>query len=142
MTDTNKKKTTIWLPPELFGRMDSLLDNADCRSRSEFIEQALRFYMGYLGSEYLEDFLSETLVATLKGIVADHNNRMRSLIFKWAVEQGIMAHTIAAHFRDPMEDQRALRAYVVDEVKRTNGQLKFEDAQKIQRQNLSDEWLD
>lgn len=142
MTDTNKKKTTIWLPHEMFGRMDSLLDIADCRSRSEFVEQALRFYMGYLSSEDIEDFLSETLVNTLKGIVADHNNRMRSLIFKWAVEQGIMAHTIAAHFRDPIEDQRALRAYVVDEIKRTNGQLKFEDAQKIQRQNLGEEWLD
>ena len=33
-----------------------------------------------------------------------------------------------------MEDRRALRDYVTDEVKRTNGQIKFEDAQDIQRQ--------
>lgn len=142
MSEENKQRTVIWLTPSTIQRMDGWLKTANCKNRSEFIEQALRFYMGYLSSEDVEDFLSETLVATLKGIVADHNNRMRSLIFKWAVEQGIMAHTIAAHFRDPMEDQRALRAYVVDEVKRTNGQLKFEDAQKIQRQNLDDEWLD
>lgn len=45
-----------------------------------------------------------------------------------------MAHTIAAHFRDTLEDRRVLRGYVVDEVKRTNGQIKFEDAQDIQRQ--------
>ena len=40
-----------------------------------------------------------------------------------------MAHTIAAHFGDPMEDRYALREYVTDEVKRTNGQIRFEDAQ-------------
>ena len=33
-----------------------------------------------------------------------------------------------------MEDRRALRDYVTDEVKRTNGQIKFEDAQDVQRQ--------
>ena len=45
-----------------------------------------------------------------------------------------MAHTVAAHFGDAMEDRRALRDYVTDEVKRTNGQIKFEDAQDIQHQ--------
>ena len=45
----------------------------------------------------------------------------------------IMAHTIAAHFGDAMEDRRALRGYVTDEVKRTNGQIRFEDAQDIQQ---------
>ena len=47
---------------------------------------------------------------------------------------------IAAHFRDTMEDRRALRGYVVDEVLRTNGQIKFEDAQDVQRQLPDDTW--
>ena len=54
-----------------------------------------------------------------------------------------MAHTIAVHFRGPLEDRPALRGYVVNEVKRTNGQSKFEDAQDIQRQiPLDDKWED
>ena len=53
-------------------------------------------------------------MATLRGIVADSANRTNSLLFNGAVEQGSMAHTIAAHFRDTMEDCRALRGYVVD----------------------------
>ena len=64
------------------------------------------------------------------------------MIFKWCVELNMMGHTIAAHFRDTMEDRRALRGYVVDEVKRTNGQIKFEDAQDIQRQLPDDTWLE
>ena len=47
-----------------------------------------------------------------------------------------------AHFRDTLGDRRALRGYVVDEVKRTNGQIRFEDAQDVQRQLPDDTWRD
>ena len=131
--DDNKKSTTIWLRPSVIRRMDGWLEEANCKSRSEFIEKSLHFYMGYLGTEDTSEYLSDALVATLRGIVADSTNRTNCLLFKCAVEQGIMAHTIAAHFGDAMEDRRALRGYVTDEVKRTNGQIRFEDAQDIQR---------
>lgn len=137
-----KRKLTILIQPETLAQVDIWLEEANCRSRNEFIDQALRFYMGYLSTENTTEYLSDALVATLRGIVADSANRMNSLMFKWAVELGIMSHTIAAHFRDTLEDRRALRGYVVDEVKRTNGQIKFEHAQDIQRQLPADTWQD
>ncbi len=75
------------------------------------------FLHGLSGTEDTSEYLSDALVATLRGIIADSTNRTNSILFKCAVEQGIMAHTIAAHFRDTLEDRRALRGYVVDEVK-------------------------
>ena len=132
--DDNKTSTTIWLRPSVISRMDGWLEADNCQSRSEFVEKALRFYMGYLGAKDASEYLPDELTATLRGIVADSTNRTNGILFKCAVEQGIMAHTIAAHFGDAMEDRRALRGYVTDEVKRTNGQIKFEDAQDIQRQ--------
>ena len=139
MSDT-KKNTTVWMRPSVISRMDGWLEADNCQSRSEFVEKALCFYMGYLGAEDTTAFLSDALVTTLRGIVNDNANRLNSLLFKSAVEQGIMAHTIAAHFRDTLEDRRALRGYVIDEVKRINGQLRFEDVQDIQRQIPEDEW--
>ena len=115
---------------------------ATAKTETNSWKKALRFYMGYLGTENITEYLSDALVATLRGIVADSANRTNSILFKCAVEQGIMAHTIAAHFRDTLEDRRALRGYVVDEVKRTNGQIKFEDAQDIQRQLPDGTWLE
>jgi len=56
------------------------------------------------------------------------------------VHQASVPHTMAAHFRDRWEARRALRGYVVDEVLRTNGQIKFEDAQDVQRQLPDDTW--
>ncbi len=134
MEHENKTRIPVWLRPSTIRRMDGWLEEANCKSRSEFIEKSLHFYMGYLGAEDASEYLSNALTATLRGIVADSASRTNGILFKCAVEQGIMAHTIAAHFGDAMEDRRALRGYVTDEVKRTNGQIRFEDAQDIQHQ--------
>ena len=49
--DDNKKSTTIWLRPSVISRMDGWLKADNCRSRNEFVEKALRFYMGYLSTD-------------------------------------------------------------------------------------------
>ena len=62
-------------------------------------------------------------------------------LFKCAVEQNMMSHTIAAHFRTDPIHTRELRAYAVDEVKRTNGQVSFENAVHQQRRiEPEEEW--
>ena len=139
MSDENKKGTAVWLSPGVIRRMDSWLEEDNCSTRSEFIEKALRFYMGYLATEDTSEYLSQALVDTLQGIVADNSNRLRTMIFKWCVELNMMGHTIAAHFRADPINRRELRAYAVDEVKRTNGQISFDRALDQQRRLLDDE---
>ena len=139
MSDENKKGTAVWLSPGVIRRMDSWLEEDNCSTRSEFIEKALRFYMGYLATEDTSEYLSQVLVDILQGIVADHSNRLRTMIFKWCVELNMMGHTIAAHFRADPINRRELRAYAVDEVKRTNGQISFDRALDQQRWFLDDD---
>ena len=138
MSDENKKRTAVWLSPSVIRRMDSWLEEDNCSTRSEFIEKALRFYMGYLATEDTSEYLSQALVDTLQGIVADNSNRLRTMIFKWCVELNMMGHTIAAHFHADPINRRELRAYAVDEVKRTNGQISFDRALDQQRRLLDD----
>ena len=117
--------------------------NHNCKTRSEFIEKALRFYMGYLGSCDTTEYLSKALVTMIRGTLENHNNRLRSLLFKWCVELNMMCHTIAAHFRADPIDRKELRAYAVDEVKRTNGQISFSNALDTQRRlGEDDDWQD
>ena len=143
MNEDNKRNTTLWLRPSTLQRMDSWLAEDNCQSRSEFTEKALRFYMGYLGSCDTTEYLSKALVAVIRGTLENHNNRLRSLLFKWCVELNMMCHTIAAHFRADPIDRRELRAYAIDEVKRTNGQISFSNAIDIQRRlEPEGEWSD
>ena len=117
------ERTVVWLDAKLVPRMDGWLAADNCKNRSEFINKALRFYMGYLGT------------------VDDNNNRLCRILFKCAVELNMLCHTIAAHFRTDPIHTRELRAYAVDEVKRTNGQVSFENAVRSQRRiEPEDEW--
>ena len=139
MAAENKKRTAIWLTPGVIRRMDGWLEEDNCKTRSEFIEKALRFYMGCLATEDTSEYLSRALVDTLRGTLADNENRLRTLLFKLCVEVNMMGHTVAAHFRADPVDRRELRAWAVDEVLRTNGKISFDDALDLQRQVWPDE---
>ena len=113
------ERTVVWLDAKLVPRMDGWLAADNCKNRSEFINKALRFYMGYLGTEDNTAYLSQAILT--------------AILFKCAVELNMLCHTIAAHFRADPIHTRELRAYAVDEVKRTNGQVSFESAVRSQR---------
>ena len=113
--------------------VDGWLEADNCQSRSEFVDKALRFYMGYLGTEDNTAYLSQAILTAIQGTLDDNNNRLCRILFKCAVELNMLCHTIAAHFRTDPIHTRELRAYAVDEVKRTNGQVSFENAVRQQR---------
>ena len=138
MDEENRLKITLWLKPGIVRRMDCWLEEDNCKSRGEFAEKALRFYMGYLAAEDTSEYLSRALVDTLRGTLADNENRLRTLLFKLCVEVNMMGHTVAAHFRADPVNRRELRAYAVDEVLRTNGKISFDDALDLQRQVYPD----
>ena len=138
MDEENRLKITLWLKPGIVRRMDGWLEEDNCKSRREFDEKALRFYMGYLATEDTSEYLSRALVDTLRGTLADNENRLRTLLFKLCVEVNMMGHTVAAHFRADPVNRRELRAYAVDEVLRTNGKIRFDDALDLQRQIFPD----
>ena len=139
MSEQRIQRTVVWLNAALLARADGWLEADNCKNRSEFISKALRFYMGYLATEDTSAYLSRALVDTLRGMLADNGNRLRSLLFKLCVEINMMGHTVAAHFRADPINRRELRAYAVDEVLRTNGQISFDNALDLQRQIDSDE---
>ena len=138
VAEENKKRTAVWLTPGVIRRMDGWLEEDNCKTRSEFIEKALRFYMGCLATEDTSEYLSRALVDTLRGTLADNENRLRTLLFKLCVEVNMMGHTVAAHFRADPVNRRELRAFAVDEVLRTNGKISFDDALDLQRQVYPD----
>ncbi len=98
--------------------------------------------MGYLATDDASEYLSRSLVAVLRGVIDDNENRHRSLIFKWAVELNMMMHVIANHFGGDPISLRQLRGYAVNEVKRTNGQISFDNALAVQREPGDGLWPD
>ena len=51
-----KQRMDVYLFPETIEKIKELYSKDDCRNRSEFIEKAIRFYVGYLTAEDKANF--------------------------------------------------------------------------------------
>lgn len=128
-----KRRFQSWLRPSTIQLMDCLYENDNCKSKSEFMEKAIRFYAGYLSTQNAREYLPNVVTSTLKSIVAESDNRQNRMLFKLAVEIAIMENIIASGQEiDPLSLER-LRGECVKEVKRLNGSFSFEDALDWQR---------
>ena len=127
------ERTVVWLDAKLVPRMDGWLAADNCKNRSEFINKALRFYMGYLGTEDNTAYLSQAILTAIQGTLDDNNNRLCRILFqvRGGAEYALPYHR--PRTSDRSHPHAELRAYAVDEVKRTNGQVSFENAVRSQR---------
>ena len=130
---TSKKRTAVWLYPETIEKMDSLLEGDNCKSRSEFIDKALNFYMGYLVSENTTGYLSKILISAMQGIMKETENRNASNLFRLSVEMSMMMNILAAGLEISDEELRSLRGRCVQQVKKTRGKVSMEEAIKFQQ---------
>lgn len=134
VTKKGKVRKGFYVEETLLEQADSLLEQANASSRNEFLNQALKFYIGYLTSEKIENYMLSTISSVMHATVKDSENRMARAMFKLAVETSKLSHVIAySHGVDENELQK-LQGKCADEVKRINGAISFEDAYVFQNQ--------
>ena len=128
-TDAPEIKTRIplWLYPSTLEAVDRAMARDNCKSRSEFIENAIRFYAGYLSGEDAVQFLPAALVSALRATVENSESRIARLLFKLTVELSMMMNVLAAGLEIDASQLDALRWRCVQEVKKTNGTITFKD---------------
>ncbi len=130
-----KRKFALWIRPSLLEEVDSLYKSDNCASRSEFMEKALRFYMGYLSSQENQDYLSDVIPSTVKGIVDESSNRMGRLLFKLTVEQAVTSNILAAVCEVDHQELKRLRNQCIQQIRKTNGMISFDEALRWQKDN-------
>lgn len=131
--ENTKVRVGIYIEKEVLEQADRLLSAADVRSRNEFVGLALKFYMGYLQAGKAENYLLQALSSAMSGCVQDSENRLARMDFKIAVELSKLSQ-IVAYTHDVDEESLAkLHAKCVNEVRRINGAIDFEDAYRYQK---------
>lgn len=123
-----KRRFQLWIKPSVLAMAAEHMEADNCASQSEFIEKAVQFYAGYLSAEDNKNYLSNAVTSTLKGIVAESDNKQNRMLFKLAVEMAVMMNLIAAEKEIDKAALERLRGECVKEVKRLNGTFSFEDA--------------
>jgi len=129
----NKKTNTFWLEPSLVEEMESMLTEANAISKSDFVRQAIKFYMAFLRQGKSLDFLSPLLAQTIKSEVESVERNLSGVIFKLAVEQGKIANMISYSYNDLTDEYMdELHEECANRVAETNGVITFEDAYDFQ----------
>ncbi|MEE5993880.1 MAG: hypothetical protein V3G42_11645 [Oscillospiraceae bacterium] len=132
---SKKERNSVWLYPETKAMIESHMEQDSCKSVSEYIEKAVKFYTGYLdcNSSCSENYLPIVLTSVVDAIVKGSENRISRNLFKLAVEVGAVTHMQAATCQIDEETLSQLRAMCVNEVRKINGVIRHEDAVKFQQ---------
>lgn len=124
----DKIKFAAYLHPETLDKIKELYRGDDCSSKSEFIEKAVRFYIGYLTAEDKSNYLPNMFLSNMRAIASESDNRVSRILFKLAVEQAMMMNIMAANYDIEPGTLSRLRGSCVEEVKRLGGSFSMKDA--------------
>ena len=93
--NAEKTKFSIRVDTDLVELADTYIRSSTVKNRTELIEDALRFYLGFLTAQKAEDYLLQSLSSVMTGTVQDSENRLARMDFKIAVELSKLSQVIA-----------------------------------------------
>ena len=134
MAFDNKIKFPLWVYPQTIENVRTHYRHDNCKSQSEFIEKAILFYIGYLDEERSVNYISPLITETVKATIAGTEQRLSRLLFKVAVELGKISNMLAAVNDIDDETLRQLQSMCVNEVRKINGIISYEDAVEFQKE--------
>ena len=134
MSFENKVKFALWAYPQTLKDVEVHYKGDNCRSQSEFIEKAIKFYIGYLDEEKGIDYISPMITETVKSTMQGTEQRLSRLLFKVAVELGKLSHMTAAVNDVDDETLKRLHIMCVNEVRKINGIISYENAAEYQKE--------
>jgi len=128
-----KVKYAFRMEPQLQEEIKEWFPKDNCRSQNEFIEKAIRFYLGYLAGQVAANYLPAALVAALRTTVQGSEEHICRMLFKLSVENSILMNVVAAGMDIDEESLTRLRGKCVEQVKKSNGCIRFKDAVEYQK---------
>lgn len=139
MSRENKDRLALRMGPDTKRKIEQWYKAVGCRSRNQFVERAVNFYVDHLAVQDDSGTLPRVLLSSLDGRLGMFEDRMSSLLYKHSVELDIMAGILADAYEFTPEEIRRRRADSVRNVKGTNGHISLE--RKVRAEDaVEDEW--
>ena len=128
-----KTKYAIYLYPSQMEEIKSLMDSANAKSQSEFVSDAIRFYIGYLQQGKNVDYLAPIIAQTIQEEIRNTEKNISQILFKLAVESAMLSELQATQIRVPQDQMEQLRRMCSRIVAENNGIITLEKAVKHQQ---------
>lgn len=100
-----KKDYTVYLYPSVRDMIDAHLKIADKRSRSDFIEAAIRFYCGVIDTEQNKSFLGDEIISQVKAITDELSGTLLAKLRSMDISMSEIAMILAASNSDMTNDE-------------------------------------
>ena len=136
MSSEYKERFPLKILPSTRVRIDQWYEADNCKSRNEFIEKAVNFYVDYLEVQDNRVLLPKAILSAINGRLDTIENRIGSVLYKQAVEADMIMGIAADLIKIDEEDLRKRRAKSVQNVKATNGRFSLEE--KVREKEFDD----
>jgi len=127
----DKRKYTLYFDSASMKRVDDLYRQEGFRSKSEFIEEAIDNYCGYLTAENHIDYLPKVVISTIKNTLDAFETRISKILFKSNVELSNLTQVTAATVDTSELNLSRVRANSVRYVQQTHGFISLAEAVKL-----------
>ena len=134
-----KYRFPVYIPSEQNTEIDVYVNNGYAKSKNDFINKAIEFYIGYLRNEKNTDYIAPILSSILKSQMTDIERNLSEIIFKLAVEVAKQNHLLSLGLRIGEEDLIDLNDRCCRDVASNNGRVQFENAYRYQHGEDGDE---
>ena len=122
---TSEKMPTkgIRMPEEQWEMCQEKATELGYHNPSEFVRDAIDFYVEWTNRESSEKFLTPALESVVRGIVKDSEDRISRLLFKLSVDIDMLARIIYHDHDYSFEEWKNVREDSIRRVSDTNGTL-------------------
>lgn len=133
MPESNKRKFTIYAGDTFYDKVEAVYRSDNCQSKNEFILKAVEFYLSYLSAQDGLNAYAPILSTVIQASVKDCEEHLSRNLFKLAVGQAKVANLLAVINELDDDTLRKLHIKCVDEVRKTNGIIRYEKAVQYQQ---------
>ena len=130
---SEKGRYSLWLSNENIKKADMVYPLNRCKSRSEFIDRAIRFYCGYVESSIADDYIADVFVQTLFPKLDNMKKDLIKSVYNMALQLSMLIHFEATSCDYSDEELRQLRNKCIVDIKKAQGVIDFEKAIHYQR---------
>jgi Arc/MetJ-type ribon-helix-helix transcriptional regulator len=121
----NKKKWAYWMTPSMVDEIQKMVDEDYAKSKSDFVCDAVDFYLNYLKTQESLDFISPLLATAVRNELSGFEKNVCEMLFKVAVENAKQSYLLASINEFTDEDYEKIQKICCEEVAFTNGVVTF-----------------
>lgn len=127
------RKFGISMEEKVVLAIDSAMPKIDVKTRSEFITEAVLYFLSALNSKDVTKVLSPAVESSIRAATQKSEIHISRMLFKTAVELDMLMHVVAATNDIDQSTLSQLRGMCIQEVKSSIGIINFDDAVATQK---------